>query len=193
MSYWRDYAQDILSSLRMTAKLDRAPFEAAVIAHGDVLYTHLFHEMNFSMSAGLLFGGGTAGKNYSGVWKKLLEVGRVSLPVKIRTPIATLTQRIASLHFLVSEKLARPLCYEGASALTPYRQRRAPRLADYVDMKPTSMARENGPARSCSSTLRDDRLGVRLSMGRPCVPIRLSFANKRRAPSFDGLHIASCC
>ena len=26
-------------------------------------------------------------------------------------------QRLASLHFRISEKIARPLCYEGASAL----------------------------------------------------------------------------
>ena len=75
MSFWRDYGQDTLAGLNITAKLGLGSFIAATIAHGDVVYTHPFHEFNFSMSAGLFFGGGTEGRPYAGAWKKHLNRG----------------------------------------------------------------------------------------------------------------------
>ena len=81
MSFWRDLGQDTLSSLKVPAKLELAPFVAAVIAHGDVAHTHPTHPQNFSMSAGLIFGG--TGRAYSGVWRKVLEVGRLPEPTAV--------------------------------------------------------------------------------------------------------------
>jgi hypothetical protein len=75
MSYWRDYAQDVLSSLNVPSKLDLAPFVAATIAHGDIPYSSPFNEMNYSMSAGLIYGGGTAGKAYAGGGSECLKQG----------------------------------------------------------------------------------------------------------------------
>ena len=86
MSDWRDYGQEILAGLSSWAKLDLGAFCCAVIAHGDVLYSHPNHPQNFSMSAGLIHGGGTAGKAYSGAWKKVFEAGRVNPPVEISAP-----------------------------------------------------------------------------------------------------------
>jgi hypothetical protein len=76
MSFWRDLGQDTLSSLNVSGKLDLAPFVAAVIASGDIAYTHPNHPQNFSMSAGLIFGG--AGRAYSGAWRKVFDAGKVS-------------------------------------------------------------------------------------------------------------------
>ena len=86
MSDWRDYGQEILAGLGSWAKLDLGAFCCAVIAHGDVPYSHPNHPQNFSMSAGLIFGGGTAGRAYSGAWKKAYEAGRVNPPVEISVP-----------------------------------------------------------------------------------------------------------
>jgi hypothetical protein len=92
MSFWRDLGQDTLASLSIPAKLELAPFVAAVIAHGDIDYTHPNHEQNFSMSAGLIFGG--VGRAYSGVFKKVLEAGRVNAPVEISIPRNVMSQNV---------------------------------------------------------------------------------------------------
>lgn len=92
MSFWRDLGQDTLASLNIPAKLDLAPFVAAVIAHGDIDYTHPNHPQNFSMSVGLIFGG--VGRAYNGVWKKVLEAGRVNAPVEISIPRNVMSQNV---------------------------------------------------------------------------------------------------
>jgi hypothetical protein len=94
MSAWRDYAQDTLAGLNITAKLGLGPFTAAVIASGDIPYTNPFHEMNFSMSAGLIFGGGTSGRAYSGAWRKVFEAGRVNAPVEVAVPREVMSQNV---------------------------------------------------------------------------------------------------
>jgi hypothetical protein len=92
MSFWRDLGQDTLSSLKVPAKLELAPFVAAVIAHGDIAHTHPNHPQNFSMSAGLIFGG--VGRAYNGVWKKVIEAGRVNAPVEISIPRNVMSQNV---------------------------------------------------------------------------------------------------
>jgi hypothetical protein len=92
MSFWRDLGQDTLASLNVSARLELAPFVAAVIAHGDIDYTHPNHEQNFSMSAGLIFGG--VGRAYNGVWKKVFEAGRVNAPVEISIPRNVMSQNV---------------------------------------------------------------------------------------------------
>jgi hypothetical protein len=94
MSAWRDYAQDTLAGLNVHAKLGLGAFTAAVIASGDVPYTNPFHELNHSMSAGLIFGGGTSGRAYAGAWKKVLEAGRVPPPVEIAAPRNIMWQNV---------------------------------------------------------------------------------------------------
>ena len=92
MSFWRDLGQDTLASLNVSAKLDLAPFVAAVIAHGDIAHTHPNHPQNFSMSAGLIFGG--VGRAYNGVWRKVFEAGRVNAPVEIAVPREVMSQNV---------------------------------------------------------------------------------------------------
>jgi hypothetical protein len=92
MSFWRDLGQDTLASLHVTSRLELAPFVAAVIASGDIDYTHPNHPMNLSMSAGLIFGG--VGRVYNGAWKKVLEAGRVNAPVEIAAPREVMSQNV---------------------------------------------------------------------------------------------------
>ena len=94
MSDWRDYAQEILAGLGSWAKLDLGAFCCAVIAHGDIPYSHPNHPQNFSTSAGLVIGGGTAGKAYSGAWRKVFESGRVNAPVEIAVPRNVMSQNV---------------------------------------------------------------------------------------------------
>ena len=94
MSFWRDYGQDTLAGLNITAKLGLGSFIAATIAHGDIVHTSPFHEFNFSVSAGLFFGGGTEGRPYSGAWKKIFEAGRVNAPVEIAVPRNVMSQNV---------------------------------------------------------------------------------------------------
>jgi hypothetical protein len=104
MSFWRDLGQDTLSSLNVWAKLDLAPFVASVIAHGDIPHTHPNHPMNFSMSAGLIFGG--VGRAYAGAWKKVFEAGRVNPPVEIFVPknMASHDVRIVGGNHVVGQR-----------------------------------------------------------------------------------------
>lgn len=94
MSDWRDYGQEILAGLGSWAKLDLGAFCCAVIAHGDIPYSHPNHPQNFSMSAGLVIGGGTAGKAYSGAWRKVFKSGRVNAPVEIAVPREVMSQNV---------------------------------------------------------------------------------------------------
>ena len=93
MSDWRDYAQEILAGLGSWAKLDLGAFCCAVIAHGDVPYSHPNHPANYSMSAGLIYGG-AGGRAYAGAWKKVFEAGRVNPPVEIAVPKNVMSQNV---------------------------------------------------------------------------------------------------